>query len=64
MQAALGTPAVVSDDDLVGIAYGVATVGNADRTLTTGVGVCYTGDDVENEPAAMYRGASSVSAGG
>ena len=53
MQAALGTLAVVSDDDLVGIAYGVATLGNADRTLTTGVGVFYTGDDVENEPAAM-----------
>lgn len=53
VQAALGTLAVVSDDDLVGIACGVATVGNADRTLTTGVGVFYTGDDVENEPAAM-----------
>lgn len=56
MQTTLGTLAVFFDDDLIGIACGVATAGNADHALTTRVGVFSTGDDVENEPAAMLGG--------
>lgn len=34
----------------------MATVGDADRALTAGAGVFYTGDVVKNEPAAKLGG--------
>ncbi len=56
VQAALGTLAFLFDDDLVGIAYGVGTFGNADNALSAGLGFFYSGEDVENKPAAMLGG--------
>ncbi len=61
VQAALGTLALVFDDDLVGIAYGVGTFGDVDNALSAGFGVFYSGDDLVNEPAFMVGGEIRVS---
>ena len=61
LQAALGTLAFLFDDELVGIAYGVSTFGNADNALSAGLGFFCSGEDVENEPAAMLGGEVRVS---
>ena len=55
-QAALGTLLFFFDDDVAGIAYGVGTFGDADNALSAGLGFFYSGDDVQNEPAAMLGG--------
>ena len=61
VQASLGTLAFFFDDEMVGIAYGVGTFGNADKALSAGVGYFYSGDDFVNEPAVMLGGETRVS---
>ena len=60
-QASLGTLAFIFDDDLVGVVYGVGTFGDTDRALSAGLGFFYSGDDLQNEPAAMVGGEIRVS---
>lgn len=60
-QATLGTLVFFFDDEAVGIAYGVATLGDTDKALSAGLGFFYSGDDVESEPAFMVGGETRVS---
>lgn len=60
-QAALGTLVFFFDDEAVGIAYGVATLGDTDKALSAGLGFFYSGDDVAEEPAFMLGGETRVS---
>ncbi|MDE2874410.1 MAG: hypothetical protein OXQ93_03145 [Gemmatimonadota bacterium] len=60
-QATLGTLVFFFDDEAVGIAYGVATLGDTDKALSAGLGFFYSGDDVESEPAFMLGGETRVS---
>ena len=60
-QVSLGTLAFFFDDEVVGVAYGVATFGNTDKALSAGLGYFYSGDEVLNEPAFMLGGETRVS---
>ena len=60
-QASIGTLAFFFDDEVVGVAYGVATFGNTDDALSAGIGYFYSGDEVLNEPAFMLGGETRVS---
>ncbi len=60
-QVSLGTLAFFFDDEVVGVAYGVGTFGNADNALSAGIGYFYSGDEVLNEPAFMVGGETRVS---
>lgn len=60
-QASIGTLAFFFDDEVVGVAYGVATFGNTERALSAGIGYFYSGDEVLNEPAFMLGGETRVS---
>lgn len=61
VQASIGTLAFFFDDEVVGVAYGVGTFGDADRALSAGIGYFYSGDEVLNEPAFMLGGETRVS---
>ena len=61
LQASLGTLAFFFDDEVVGIAYGVGTFGDADNAVSAGLGFFYSGDEVANEPAFMFGGETRVS---
>ena len=61
VQAGLGTLAFFFGNDMIGIVYGVATLGDADRALSAGLGYFYSGDDVASKPAAMLGGEFRVS---
>ena len=54
-------PQHTDDLESIGIAYGVATLGNRDRALTGAVGFGYAGDDVAGQPAIMIGGETRVS---
>lgn len=60
-QISVGTLAFFFDDEVVGVAYGVATFGNTDKALSAGLGYFYSGDEVLNEPAFMLGGETRVS---
>ena len=60
-QASIGTLAFFFDDEVVGVAYGVATFGNTDDALSAGIGYFYSGDEVLNEPAFMLGGETRIS---
>lgn len=60
-QASIGTLAFFFDDEVVGVAYGVATFGGTERALSAGIGYFYSGDEVLHEPAFMLGGESRVS---
>lgn len=45
-----------SEKDHIGIAYGVATLGDADGSITLGLGWGFAGRDYEREPAVMVAG--------
>ena len=60
-QVSLGTLAFFFDDEVVGVAYGVGTFGNADNAMSAGIGYFYSGDEVLNEPAFMVGGETRVS---
>lgn len=53
---AIGTLLFVTDDEQVGIAYGVGTFGNPDRAFTLGLGFGYSGADFSSQPVAMLGG--------
>ncbi len=61
VQASIGTLAFFFDDEVVGVAYGVATFGDTDDALSAGIGYFYSGDEVLNEPAFMVGGETRVS---
>lgn len=61
VQASVGTLAFFFDDEVVGVAYGVATFGDTERALSAGIGYFYSGDEVLNEPAFMLGGETRVS---
>ena len=61
VQASIGTLAFFFDDEVVGVAYGVGTFGDADKALSAGIGYFYSGDEVLNEPAFMLGGETRVS---
>ena len=61
VQASIGTLAFFFDDEVVGVAYGVATFGDTERALSAGLGFFYSGDEVVNEPAFMLGGETRVS---
>ena len=60
-QASVGTLAFFFDDEMVGIAYGVGTFGNADDAFSAGIGYFYSGDEVVNDPAFMFGGETRIS---
>ncbi len=60
-EASIGTLAFFFDDEVVGVAYGVATFGNLDEAFSMGLGVFYSGSEVVNEPAFMLGGETRVS---
>ncbi|MYF60461.1 MAG: hypothetical protein F4179_02100, partial [Gammaproteobacteria bacterium] len=60
VQASVGTLAFFFDDEVGGVAYGVATFGDTERALSAGIGYFYSGDEVLNEPAFMLGGEPRV----
>lgn len=60
-QASIGTLAFFFEDEVVGVAYGVATFGDTERALSAGVGYFFSGDEVLAEPAFMLGGETRVS---
>ena len=60
-QASLGTLSFFFDNDVFGVAYGVATFGNTDRAFTGGIGLFYAGEDVQNEPALLLAAETRIS---
>ena len=44
------------EEDGVGIAYGVSTIGNSDRSVTVGLGWAYSGKEVEKKPIVLLGG--------
>ncbi len=61
VQASIGTLAFFFDDEVVGVAYGVATFGDTEEALSAGIGYFYSGDEVLNQPAFMLGGETRVS---
>ena len=61
VQASVGTLAFFSEGDVIGIAYGVATIGTLDRAITGGIGYGYSGQDFDKEPVFMLGGEFRVS---
>ena len=61
VQAALGALAFFFDGEVVGVAYGVGTFGDADNALSAGLGYFFSGDEVVNKPAFMLGGETRVS---
>lgn len=60
-QASIGTLTFFFDDEVVGVAYGVATFGDTERALSAGLGYFYSGGEVVNEPAVMLGGETRIS---
>ena len=60
-QASVGTLAFFFEDEMIGIAYGVGTFGNADDAFSAGIGYFYSGDEVVNDPAVMFGGETRIS---
>ena len=60
-QASVGTLAFFFEDEMIGIAYGVGTFGNADDAFSAGIGYFYSGDEVVNDPAFMFGGETRIS---
>jgi hypothetical protein len=57
----VGTLVFFFDDEKVGIAYGVATLGTPDDALTLGLGFGFSGADFSSQPVAMIGGETRVS---
>lgn len=60
VQASVGTLAFFFDEEMVGVAYGVGTFGNADEAFSAGLGFFYSGEEVVNEPVFMFGGETRV----
>lgn len=47
--------------DIFGVYYGAATMGNSDKSITTGIGYGFAGKDISSKPLMMLGGESRVS---
>lgn len=54
--AAAGAFVAGTEDDYLGVVYGVGTWGGPDRSVTTGVGFGFTGDDLSDQAVVMVGG--------
>ncbi|MBT8338314.1 MAG: hypothetical protein KJO11_17130, partial [Gemmatimonadetes bacterium] len=60
-RVSIGTLAFLSDGEVGGVAYGIATLGTRDVALHLGAGLGFAGDDLQSEPVAMIGGEARVS---
>lgn len=60
-RVSVGTLAFLSDGEVGGVAYAIATLGSRDVALHLGGGFGYVGDDLQSEPVAMIGAEARVS---